>query len=103
MIGMTRREARARPALRMNMAARMPPMDRTLAAREVMFWETAWLMASMSLVRRLISSPAGLRSKKARGRFWRRWNRSWRRFRRDFWETPDMAQAAQAWNRLFRT
>jgi len=38
-------------------------MVKTLASREVTFCETAWLMASISLVRRLINSPAGLRSK----------------------------------------
>ena len=46
------------------MAIRMPTSESTLASSDVTFCETAWLMASMSLVRRLISSPAGLRSKK---------------------------------------
>ncbi len=67
MIGTTSSEASASQWLRTNMAIRMPTIDSTLAISEVTFCETAWLMASMSLVRRLISSPAGLRSKKAIG------------------------------------
>ena len=43
------------------------PCESTLASSEVTFCETAWLMASMSLVRRLISSPAGLRVEEAQG------------------------------------
>ena len=101
MIGTTSREASASQRSRMNMVIRIPTMVRTLASREVTFCETAWLMASISLVRRLISSPAGLWSKKAIDRLCRCVNRSLRICLRARCEMPAMIQLAMAWNRLF--
>jgi hypothetical protein len=68
MMGTTRKEASASQMSRTNIATMIPISDRTPARSEVTFCETAWLMASMSFVKRLINSPAGLPSKKLTGR-----------------------------------
>ena len=58
MIGSTSTAASASQWFSTNIAITMPIRESTLASKATTFCDTAWLMASMSFVRRLISSPA---------------------------------------------
>ncbi len=97
MIGTTSRAANASLQFMRNIATIIPAMESELATSVVTFWETAWLIASMSLVSLLISSPAGTRSKNDTGRVWRRPNRSRRRSFSDPCETEAMIHPATIW------
>ncbi len=94
MIGTTRRLASASQWLSTNMVTRMPTMESVLATREVTFCETAWLIASMSFVSRLMSPPAGCVSKNCIDRVCRCANRSPRITLSARWATRAMTQLA---------
>jgi len=85
-IGMTMRLVSASQWLRTNILTRMPDIVITPATSEMIFCDTAWLMASMSFVSLLMSPPAGFVSKKRIGSHWICTNKSRRRFLRAFWD-----------------
>ncbi len=102
MIGTTSSVANASQGFSTNMAIKMPTSERTLASSEVTFCETAWLIASISLVRRLISSPAvnAYRNNRSRATGDGRTDRG-AACSAPAADTRAITQLEAAWNRLF--
>jgi len=75
-----------------NMAISVPTRLTALATSCVAPWERTAETLSTSLVRRLISSPCGCRSKKRSGKSCSRPKRSVRRSRTVYWEMAAMSQ-----------